>query len=229
MFFEIAVNFAGAVPHQNLATLLEDMPEIKSFQLNEKEEFILVETALPVSTLLQKIREAGYPALFRGASSDSKSMQNCDFGSGVATILKREIVCGVCRLFQPSEETLIVDVSVDNLPPERHITLAVHVLGDLSGAAESCGDVFVNHQGCSGKLGSFLSDSNGRGMLVTENTDIKLWEVIGRSVVLHDEDSQTRIACGVIGRSATLRSNTKKVCACSGQTMWEEHAANPIG
>ncbi|KAA3680330.1 copper chaperone for superoxide dismutase [Paragonimus westermani] len=142
MLFEIAVNFAGAVPHQNLATLLEGMPD-------------------------------------------------CDFGSGVATILKGEIMCGVCRLFQPSEETLIVDVSVDNLPPERHITLTIHALGDLSGAAESCGDVFVNHQGCSGKLGSFLSDSNGRGVLVTENADIKLWEVIGRSIVLHDEDSQT--------------------------------------
>ncbi|KAF8568826.1 hypothetical protein P879_01084 [Paragonimus westermani] len=212
-------NFDDAVPRQNLATLLGGMPEIKSFQLDEKEGFVVVETALPVSTLLQKIREAGYPALFR----------DCDFGSGVATILKREIVCGVCRLFQPSEEILIVDLSVDNLPPGRHITLVIHALGDLSGAAESCGDVFVNHQGCSGKLGSFLSDPNGRGVLVTESADIKLWEVIGRSIVLHDEDSQTRIACGVIARSAALRSNAKKVCACSGQTMWEEHAANPIG
>lgn len=31
-----------------------------------------------------------------------------------------------------------------------------------------------------------------------------------------------RVACGIIARSAGLFENPKKVCTCSGVTLWEE-------
>ncbi len=31
-----------------------------------------------------------------------------------------------------------------------------------------------------------------------------------------------RLACGVIARSAGLFENMKKICSCSGKTLWEE-------
>ena len=31
-----------------------------------------------------------------------------------------------------------------------------------------------------------------------------------------------RIACGIIARSAGLFENEKRVCACTGKTLWEE-------
>lgn len=33
-----------------------------------------------------------------------------------------------------------------------------------------------------------------------------------------------RIGCGIIARSAGILGNTKKVCFCSGRTLWEEKA-----
>ena len=31
-----------------------------------------------------------------------------------------------------------------------------------------------------------------------------------------------RLACGIIARSANVYENIKKVCACSGKTLWDE-------
>lgn len=34
-----------------------------------------------------------------------------------------------------------------------------------------------------------------------------------------------RIACGIIARSAGIMENTKKICSCTGATLWEERDA----
>ena len=31
-----------------------------------------------------------------------------------------------------------------------------------------------------------------------------------------------RVACGIIARSAGLFENTKRLCTCSGSTIWQE-------
>jgi len=31
-----------------------------------------------------------------------------------------------------------------------------------------------------------------------------------------------RVACGIIARASGLFENTKRICACSGATLWEE-------
>ena len=33
-----------------------------------------------------------------------------------------------------------------------------------------------------------------------------------------------RVACGIIARSAGILQNVKKICLCSGKTLWEEKA-----
>lgn len=41
----------------------------------------------------------------------------------------------------------------------------------------------------------------------------------------HYDDSLTlsyRVACGIIARSAGLFQNSKKFCACDGNTLWED-------
>jgi len=35
---------------------------------------------------------------------------------------------------------------------------------------------------------------------------------------------KSRIGCGIIARSAGILENVKKVCFCSGRTLWEEKA-----
>jgi copper chaperone for superoxide dismutase len=51
---------------------------------------------------------------------------------------------------------------------------------------------------------------------MTESTDLKVWDVIGRSVVARptQPEGAEGISFGVIARSAGVRENPKKVCLC---------------
>ncbi|KER22326.1 hypothetical protein T265_09569 [Opisthorchis viverrini] len=228
MLLELAVQFGPATSANHLRNLLDKEHDIKCIEVNESEERLVVDSTLPVSTLLNLIRSQGFPTLFRGTSSDADGMKACDFGSGVAVLSEGGKVCGICRLFQPSDETLLVDASADGLFPEHQILMAIHSFGDISNDAMSCGEILTTTEGTA-QLGTVQADSDGHASWLVENTTLKLWNLIGRSVVLHDLTASSRIACGIIARSANIFSNPKKVCACSGRTMWEEHAANPVG
>nr|BBB55938.1 copper chaperone for superoxide dismutase [Clonorchis sinensis] len=228
MLLELAVQFGPATSGDHLRNLLDKERDVKCIELNESEDRLVVDSTLPVSTLLNLIRSQGFPALFRGASSDADGMKACDFGSGVAVLSEGGKVCGICRLFQPSDEVLLVDASADGLFPEHRILMAIHSFGDISNDAVSCGEILPTNEGTA-QLGTVQADSDGHASWLVENTTLKLWNLIGRSVVLHDLTTCSRIACGIIARSANIFSNPKKVCACSGRTMWEEHAANPVG
>ena len=59
---------------------------------------------------------------------------------------------------------------------------------------------------------------------------IKVWDIIGRSICISEkpntrenvENIGERLACGIIARSANVFRNMKKICACSGKTLWDE-------
>jgi copper chaperone for superoxide dismutase len=57
---------------------------------------------------------------------------------------------------------------------------------------------------------------------------LKVWDIIGRSLCISEKpntrhgDSGERLACGVIARSANVFRNSKKICECSGKTVWDE-------
>ena len=58
---------------------------------------------------------------------------------------------------------------------------------------------------------------------------LKVWDIIGRSFCVYEKNDDgneancgKKIACGIIARSAGLFENMKKICLCSGRTLWEE-------
>ncbi|KAL7875690.1 hypothetical protein AOLI_G00106530 [Acnodon oligacanthus] len=89
-----------------------------------------------------------------------------------------------------------------------------------------------------GDLGNVQAGSDGRATFRLEDSQLKVWDVIGRSLVVdsgeddlgrgnHPLSRQTgnsgqRLACGIIARSAGLFQNPKQICACDGVTVWEE-------
>ncbi|XP_020604272.1 copper chaperone for superoxide dismutase-like, partial [Orbicella faveolata] len=89
-----------------------------------------------------------------------------------------------------------------------------------------------------GDLGNILADKNGRASFRLEDKTVKVWDIIGRSLVVHHgEDDLGRannalseitgnsgpgLSCGIIARSAGLFQNTKKFCACDGKILWED-------
>ncbi|KAF6102564.1 copper chaperone for superoxide dismutase [Phyllostomus discolor] len=89
-----------------------------------------------------------------------------------------------------------------------------------------------------GDLGNVHADADGRATFRIEDEQLKVWDVIGRSLVIDEgEDdlgrgghplskitgnSGKRLACGIIARSAGLFQNPKQICSCDGLTIWEE-------
>nr|XP_025142506.1 copper chaperone for superoxide dismutase isoform X6 [Bubalus bubalis] len=112
----------------------------------------------------------------------------------------------------------------------------------------ACGDHFnpdgMSHGGPQdserhrGDLGNVRADEDGRAVFRIEDKQLKVWDVIGRSLVVDEgEDdlgrgghplsritgnSGERLACGIIARSAGLFQNPKQICSCDGLTIWEE-------
>ncbi|KAJ2887776.1 copper chaperone, partial [Coemansia aciculifera] len=151
---------------------------------------------------------------------------------------------GLARFVQVSETTCFVDISVSGIANGSH-GIAIHECGDLSQVPESCGahwnpdgvkhgDLATGHRGDLGNL--VVKD--GWGDLAFETDRFKVWEIIGRSMVIGagpddlgkgdsaaskvDGGSGPGILAGVVARSAGLFENDKQVCACSGNTLWTE-------
>eukprot|EP00842_Homolaphlyctis_polyrhiza_P005466 jgi/Hompol1/5920/HPOL_000311-RA len=122
--------------------------------------------------------------------------------------------------------------------------LHVREFGDLSQGVVSCGDITADI----GRLDATVARKTAEGSSVLNAAGIfdvvmPLWQIVGRSLTLvplltadvvakrlHRELDPSQVAelqmqlgfAGVIARSAGAFENTKKVCSCSGKTLWEE-------
>lgn len=86
-----------------------------------------------------------------------------------------------------------------------------------------------------------MTDEKGTADFRLVNRRIRVPDIIGRSFVVQTSDTEyvflccifasikintiykfRRVACGIIARSAGLFENTKRLCTCSGATVWQE-------
>ncbi|XP_062372251.1 copper chaperone for superoxide dismutase [Sardina pilchardus] len=221
---------------------LENQPGVQAVQVDLGKEQVLVEASLTAQEVQQLIESTGRRAVLKGIGSGQQ-----DLGAAVAMLSGCGPVQGVVRFLQLSEERCLIDGTVDGLQPGSH-GLHVHHLGDLTQDCLSCGEHYnpydKPHGGPQdserhvGDLGNIQAGPDGRASFRLEDTQLKVWDVIGRSLVVDSgEDdlgkgghplskitgnSGERLACGIIARSASLFQNTKKICACDGVTLWEE-------
>lgn len=143
----------------------------------------------------------------------------------------------------------VVDGVIDGLKPGLH-GIHIHETGDITNGCESLGKHYnprnSPHGGPhddenrrhAGDLGNIEADSKGRATFRFKDKIISVYDIIGRSIVVTenaddfgrgkspesqvDGSSGTRLACGIIARSAGIFQNFKKICACDGVTLWDE-------
>jgi len=119
-------------------------------------------------------------------------------------------VRGLARIVQlPSSPTrTFVEVTIASYPPGLY-DIVVRETGDLTKGIVSAGKVEK-------VLGKVKVDERGWGEWSGEVEGLEVWQVVGHAL------SVDQVA-GVVARSAGVWDNMKKVCACSGRTIWEEH------
>ncbi|MCJ1379362.1 copper chaperone [Xylographa soralifera] len=193
-------------------------------------------TAAP-SALVTAIQSTGRDAILRGSGSSN---------SAAVSILETphpttsSPVRGLARLVQVSATHTLVDLTLRGLPPGRYAA-SVRERGDISRGAASTGDVWrgdadtlttTNPDAAregkeaapKGLLGEIMIGADGAGSAFLE-TEVRIWEVIGRGLVVAPagvETGEEEGVVGVIARSAGVWDNEKTVCSCSGKTVWEE-------
>ncbi|XP_051921637.1 copper chaperone for superoxide dismutase-like [Hippocampus zosterae] len=242
---EFAVQMTCEACGDQVQTALEHQAGISSVSVDVGDGRVLVETSLSSGEVQALIESTHRQAILKGMGS---SEEHGDLGAAVAMLAGKEgRVRGVVRFLQLCEERCLIDGTIDGLEPGAH-GLHVHALGDLTDDCLSCGEhfnPFGRHHGGPrdaerhvGDLGNILAGPEGRASFRLEDSQLKVWDVIGRSLVVDagpDDlgrgghplskltgNSGAGLACGIIARSAGLFQNPKQVCACDGLTLWEE-------
>ncbi|KAJ1554583.1 copper chaperone [Nowakowskiella sp. JEL0078] len=197
-----------------------DSHSLSVLSVSVPDQSIVIQTSLPPSLVLTTLRSTGLSSVFRGCAPivDVESLVP-NVASAQPTVTSAAWAQndnrGLARLVQISESKFLLDVSVTLSKPRasNKFTVSVHEYGDISNGAESTGDKIRD-------LGQLdLAEDAG---LVTE-VEGKVWDFIGRSLVVREAgDSLGNAICGIIARSAGLFENNKRVCSCSGKTLWEE-------
>ncbi|XP_069578378.1 copper chaperone for superoxide dismutase [Brachyistius frenatus] len=239
---EFAVQMTCESCAEKVRAALEGEPGVKLLSIDVGKEEVLVESARSSSEVQALIESTGRRAVLKGIGGSER-----DLGAAVAMLAGVGSIQGVVRFLQLSEERCLIDGTVDGLEPGPH-GLHVHTLGDLTLDCLSCGEHYNpsgrQHGGPEdserhvGDLGNIVAGDDGRASFRLEDHQLKVWDVIGRSLVVdaaeddlgrggHPLSKQTgnsgeRLACGIIARSAGLFQNDKKICACDGVTLWEE-------
>ncbi|KAJ6654229.1 hypothetical protein lerEdw1_007326 [Lerista edwardsae] len=223
---------------------LQDVPGLEVLHILLDSQSVLVETNLGTEKVQDLLESTGRKAVLKGMGGAGPQPVG---SAAVAMVSGPGLVQGVVRFLQLSPQKCLVDGTIDGLEPGNH-GLHIHEYGDVTDSCNSCGDHFNPDGECHGgpedvhrhvgDLGNIFAAANGQAFFRMENDRLKVYDVIGRSLVVDSgEDdlgrgnhplskvtgnSGERVACGIIARSAGLFENPKKVCTCDGITLWEE-------
>ncbi|KAI1321484.1 hypothetical protein EDD11_005175 [Mortierella claussenii] len=275
---EFAVEMTCESCVKDVTNVLEGAEGIKKFDIDLKEQRVVVEGSAPPSVVSRLLKDTGKTVIVRGSgiaqgahSGAAVCILDINHDNHLKTVLPNSNKpYGLVRFLQVNEETCVVDVTVQGLKPGRH-GIHIHELGDTSGGPLTTGGHYnptgVDHgdeeTGHVGDLGNVEVNEKGWGDLVLESRRIKVWDIIGRSMVVtekeddlgklgkvtpgtttpttttgtkttgpvteelrrlskEDGNSGKGVICGIIARSAGMFENAKKICDCSGTTLWEE-------
>lgn len=244
---EFAVEMTCESCVKDVTKVLEGVQGVSSFDIDLAGKKVLVEGTVPPSKISKLLKETGRTVIVRGQgvpdgqghSGAAVCIFDC-YGTDPTQMLPSG-KSGLARFVQVDNETCLIDLTIQGLSPGKH-GVHIHECGDISEGWKSTGDHYnpTNvkhgdgvHDGHIGDLGNVVVDENGWGDLVIESNRIKVWDIIGRSIVVteneddlqsttHDGNSGNGILCGIVARSAGAFENTKLVCACNGNTLWEE-------
>ncbi|KAL3878440.1 hypothetical protein ACJMK2_030790 [Sinanodonta woodiana] len=218
---------------------LSSVEGVQIVDINLENEHVVVESSLSSAKVKELIEQTGRPAVLKGMGSLFADTSESSGGQTTAAVAILEagsdLIKGVARFVQKNNSTCIIEGTVDGLNPGKH-ALCIHECGDISQGCQSCGDVFLGlsqklSEKPAGELGDIIATETGRTEFRIETGQVKVWDIIGRSMLVHSLDTSqvhrntpndNRLVCGIIARSAGIFQNTKKICSCDGVTIWDE-------
>jgi copper chaperone for superoxide dismutase len=195
----------------SVSKVLSKLPDIKTFIVSLENQSVLVDGSIAPSKITAALRETGRAAILRGSG---------DAGDGLGAAVcildynrkdsPQQDVRGLARIVQlpSSPPRTFVEVTMASYQPGLY-DIIVRETGNLTNGVASAG-------GVQRVLGKVKVDERGWGEWSGEVDGMEVWQVVGHAISVDE-------VAGVVARSAGVWENLKKVCACSGRTIWEEH------
>ncbi|OMH85396.1 Copper chaperone for superoxide dismutase [Zancudomyces culisetae] len=200
-------------------------------------EFFFRPWKIRPSLIVEKLHSSGRTAVVRGAGLSN----GASLGAAVSILdrypvdvpMSSGVTSGLVRFIQICEDECYLDVTFNDAVPGKY-SLNIHANGDTTNVPKSCGGYFseifkkIFNRSDSPYQKDILIDvgQDGKGKTSLECQGWNVHELIGRSVII-DQVMSTRkktVLAGIIARSSGLFENNKLICACTGNTIWEEDA-----
>lgn len=201
---------------EKIVNELSVLPSVKIVDINVQEQRLIVQLdetspgALHIQNIIETKLELS--SIIRGtgnlyaAVSEIRGSQK--YSSGI----------GVARFVQNDDNQCLLDATIDGLDDNQKYQIGIHEFGDLSDS---------NYHSIGKELFSLASDveaTNHKLNIKRKYENIDIFSYIGRSIAI--KCNFDVIAAAVIARASKVLDNSKKVCACSGKTLWEERKDN---
>ena len=131
-----------------------------------------------------------------------------------------EDIVGVVRFTQLLDKLCLVDGVIDGIKRQNNYSLNIHEFGDLSGQGfQHLGRVLVP---ILPKVSASDPTLPSRASFKTQVSGCDLSSCIGRSLAVSLQDRV--IGAGIVARASSVGDNTKKICDCSGRSLWDERS-----
>lgn len=233
---EFDVKFNSSDDAASLQKLIQSQSGVSKCSVDADAQSVLVETTEAPHHIHRLIEQSGSASTAvlkgMGAADGSKHL-----GAAVSIITStgdeadKSGVRGVARLVQLDESRCIIAATVDGLPPGEQVQVAICERGDISRGCDSCGPILDNIASSKREkagviVESVAADDTGRVVFRVQDEVVRVADLIGRSLVIMSSDEKVppppRYACGIVARSAGIFENVKRICSCSGKTIWQE-------
>ncbi|CAG2112897.1 unnamed protein product, partial [Medioppia subpectinata] len=226
---EFAVQMRCQSCKNKIADQLSHFPDVRVLDIDLQSQRVIVEltptadqTSIASKTSVHDIQSAIETNL--GLTTVVKGLG--DSVAAVTEITGDDGIIGVVRFAQQANSQCLVDAVIDGLRPHTDYSVNIHAYGDLSGERfQRLGSVYLpiadNFQ---------TSGYPARGSLKTVVDNCELSACIGRALGISAKQSGTTgggggvVGAGIVARASSVGDNSKKVCACSGRTLWDERA-----
>ena len=207
----------SSVCEEKIKNVLKDVKGVKNFFINFDQEKVILEmddqckvTLIDIQNKIEE--ETGIKTVIKGIGENFSLISELSGSNNLV---------GIMRLSQLANDCCFVDGVIDNVQMSQasnHCSINIYQFGDLTGEKyERIGKVYKN-------IADNVVPEKGRCRIRKDIKNCELTNLVGRCLLISEKESNQPLGAGIISRMSTIEQNKKKICSCSGQTIWEERS-----
>ncbi|AMD20867.1 HDR125Cp [Eremothecium sinecaudum] len=208
----------------SIHSTLSAVEGVQNVKVDLEQQIVCVDGIAPPSAIVSALQSSGRDAILRGTGKPNSAgvailETSAPTEDGINTTVR-----GLVRMVSVSPTKTLCDVVLNGVPKVGKYYASIRKTGDVSQGCKSTGDALHTFDPIECKESSDLGTGlySGSGFVTCP---FPIWDIVGKAFMISDDPIFKPGSYGIIGviaRSAGVWENDKQVCACSGNTLWQE-------